>query len=104
MAIAVQTLTVALRGAQHPFPVVSLVDRRKTPARRKQFGLTRGIERLLYGVTSKSTGAWAAHLDKHDLVWRTQCWSRTRPPSKRACSCRPNSTPVSAIQPAVECP
>ena len=67
MAIAVQTLTVALRGAQHPFPVVSLVDRRKTPARRKQFGLTRGIERLLYGVTSKSTGAWAAHLDKHDL-------------------------------------
>ena len=71
MAIAVQTLTVALRGAQHPFPVVSLVDRRaakrKTPARRKQFALTRGIERLLYGVTSKSTGAWAAHLDKHDL-------------------------------------
>ena len=67
MAIAVQTLTITLRGAQHPFPVVSLVDRRKTPARRKQFGLTRGIERVLYGVTSKSTGAWAAHLDKHDL-------------------------------------
>ena len=67
MALAIQTLSVSLHGAQHPFPVVSLVDRRKTPARRKQFALTRGIERLLYGVTSRSTGAWAAHLDKHDL-------------------------------------
>ena len=67
MAHALQTLTVALHGVQHPFPVVSLTDRRKKPARRKQFALTRGIERMLYGVTSRSTGAWAAHLDKHDL-------------------------------------
>jgi len=67
-AVAIETLRVAMGGAQHPFPVVSLVDRRKTPARRKQFALTRGLERVLYGVTSgRSTGAWAAHLAKHDL-------------------------------------
>lgn len=69
--VAVETLRVTMGAAAattHPFPVVSLVDRRKTPARRKQFALTRGIERVLYGVTtSRSTGAWAAHLARHDL-------------------------------------
>ena len=66
MAVVTETLNIALRGEEHAFPVLSLVDRRKRPARRKQFALTRGIERLLYGVTGRSTGAWAAHLDKHD--------------------------------------
>ena len=66
MPIAVETLRVALRGAEHAFPIVTLTDRRKKPARRKAFALVRGIEQVLYGVTTRSTGAFWAHLAKHD--------------------------------------
>ena len=46
--------------------VLSLVDRRKRPARRKQFALTRGIERLLY-ATSRNV----QNTHRCDSPWRT---------------------------------
>ena len=61
---AVETLSIDYNGACHAFPVISLIDRRGKASRRKQWCLVRGIERLLYGVTMRSTGAFAAHLSK----------------------------------------
>ena len=67
MAVAVPTevLTVKLNGAEHPFPTLSMPDRRgRKPYRVKTFCLLRGIERVLFhiGDGSRSTGAFDAHL------------------------------------------
>ena len=63
-AVAVQQLSVSLHGREETISVLSFIDRRKNPRRRKQWLLIRHIERLLYGVEEggRSTGAFSAHL------------------------------------------
>jgi hypothetical protein len=59
------TLVIELKGAQHPFPIISMVDRRMGKARRKTWAFVRATEQLLYnlGTSDRSTGAFKTHLD-----------------------------------------
>ena len=75
MAVAVETLQNDLGGACHSFPIISLVDRRKKP-RRKQWCLVRATEIMLYNVTSRSTGRFAAHLASMSMENGILCASR----------------------------
>ena len=69
MVVATENLVVEVSGIEHALSVISFVDRRKKPHRRKAWVLIRGIERLLFGVNEgcRSTGAFAAHLIKCSL-------------------------------------
>ena len=70
-AVPAETLTVHLGEQAHPFPTLSLVDRRgrKATWRSKVWVLVRGIERVLYGVQpgSRSTGRFATFLSSCTL-------------------------------------
>ena len=70
MAVATETLAIALGGAEHNFPIFSFLDRRTRKPQRKQWVLVRAVERLLYGVTegSRSTGRFALHLGKCSMA------------------------------------
>ena len=70
MAVATETLAIALGGAEHSFPIFSFLDRRTRKPQRKQWVLVRAVERLLYGVTegSRSTGRFALHLGKCSMA------------------------------------
>jgi hypothetical protein len=71
-AVPVEVLTVELHGVQHPFPTLSFPDRRgRKPWRVKSWCLMRGIERVLYhvGDSSRSTGAFASHMDAYSQGW-----------------------------------
>lgn len=47
----IQALTVSVRGADVPAPVVRLVDRRSSRPRAKDWLLTKSVERVLFGET-----------------------------------------------------
>ena len=67
MAISVHTLRIDLGDATHAFPVLSLLDRRKKPARRKQFCLVRAAEIMLFIITSRSLGRFASLLQSMSM-------------------------------------
>ena len=79
-AVAVETLTVALQGREEKLTVLSFMDRRTRPNRRKQWLLIRGLERLLFGVGEgdRSTGAFAAHLGKCSMADAPLCCEKAR--------------------------
>ena len=79
-AVAVETLTVALQGREERLTVLSFVDRRTRPNRRKQWLLIRSLERLLFGVGEgdRSTGAFAAHLGKCSMADAPLCCEKAR--------------------------
>ena len=79
-AVAVETLTVALGGREENMTVLSFLDRRSRPYRRKQWLLIRGIERLLFNVGefNRSTGAFAAHLNKCTMRHAVLCCEKAR--------------------------
>ena len=65
MAAPVEMLSIDIDGVCYPFPIVSMLDRRKGKPARKQWALVRATEQLLYGIgTSRSTGQFATHLSK----------------------------------------
>ena len=70
MAVAMETLAIALGGEEHAFPILSFLDRRGRKDQRKQWVLVRAVERLLYGVTegARSTGRFALHLGKCSMA------------------------------------
>lgn len=71
--VSVEVLTVKLpNGTNHPFPTLSFPDRRgRKPWRVKTWCLMRAIERVLYhvGDASRSTGAFAAHMEAESQNW-----------------------------------
>ena len=79
-AVAVQELSVSLNGTEETLSVLSFIDRRKRPFRRKNWLLIRGIERLLFGVRhgDRSTGAFAAHLSKCSMADSVMCCEKAR--------------------------
>ena len=70
MAVATETLIIALDGEDHSFPILSFIDRRGRKEQRKQWVLVRGVERLLFGVRdgARSTGAFQLHLSKCSMA------------------------------------
>jgi hypothetical protein len=67
MAISVHTLRIELGDVTHAFPVLSLLDRRKKPARRKQFCLVRAAEIMLFNITSRSLGRFSSLLQSMSM-------------------------------------
>ena len=64
MAVPVETLSIQLGRTTHAFPIISLLDRRgRQPYRQKQWCLIRAIEKLTHDVKTRSTGAFANHLE-----------------------------------------
>ena len=70
MAVATETLAIALAGEEHSFPIFSFLDRRMRKPQRKQWVLVRAVERLLFGVTEgvRSTGRFALHLSNCSMA------------------------------------
>ena len=68
--VATKTVTVKLHGEEIDLSIVSFIDRRSRPHRRKQFVLVRAIEALCFNVGpgDRSTGAYAAHLSKCSMA------------------------------------
>ena len=73
--VAVETLSVTIGSREEQISVLSFVDRRSRPARRKQWLLVRSIERLLFsvGAGDRSTGAFAAHLARCSMADAPMC-------------------------------
>ena len=67
MAIALETLRIELGGTVHEYPILSLLDRRKRAAKRKQWCLVRATEIMLFGCHDRSRGRFAAHLGKMSM-------------------------------------